>query len=169
MSATRPIRPRGLAALASGAPVECGDLAVDATQLDRSLAPRMHQCSRGRSYSRGRGGGSVPWFDLNENELRQYRITTREPDGLDTGGPSGLPRRAKWRRRRPFTDLARRRLVRWRCTTSNSPGPHGDPIHAWFVSPPGVAARSTPVAVTLWGTAAAAACPLSISRCRRPG
>lgn len=42
-------------------------------------------------------------------------------------------------------------------------GARGDPIHAWFVSPPGVAARSTPVAVTLWGTAAAAACPLSLA------
>jgi cephalosporin-C deacetylase-like acetyl esterase len=30
-------------------------------------------------------------------------------------------------------------------------GPRGDPIHAWFVSPPGVAARSTPVAVTFVG------------------
>jgi cephalosporin-C deacetylase len=30
-------------------------------------------------------------------------------------------------------------------------GARGDPIHAWFVSPPGVAARSTPVAVTFVG------------------
>jgi hypothetical protein len=54
----------------------------------------------------------------------------------------------------------RRRILRGRTETRFTLG---------FVSPPGVAAQSTPVAVTLWGTAAAAACPLSISRCRRPG
>ena len=112
----------------------------------------------------------MPWYDLPLEQLREYRTSTQEPEGLDDW----------WARRIE----AARALARPPVLTPHQPrlydpvevydvefsGGGGDPIRAWYLRP-----RDTPAAPmssSSSATAAAAArrpstccCPRSATRC----
>jgi cephalosporin-C deacetylase len=81
----------------------------------------------------------VPWFDLPEDELRTYRCTTPEPDGLDEWWARRLAEAravaepAVLRRHQPATYGP---LPVWDVEFS---GAGGDRIRGWYLRPPGSA------------------------------
>jgi cephalosporin-C deacetylase len=92
----------------------------------------------------------MPWYDLPLEQLREYRTTTAEPDGLD----------AWWQRRldearalaTPVT-LARHEPELYaplEVYDAEFSGAGGDRIRAWYVRPPGPSA-SAPVMVRFIG------------------
>jgi cephalosporin-C deacetylase len=92
----------------------------------------------------------VPWFDLPERELRKYRTTTAEPDGLDAWWDNQL---AHARAKASPSTLRRYRPEAYgpaEVYDVEFSGAHGDVIRAWYVRPP-AAGRPTPLAVAFVG------------------
>jgi cephalosporin-C deacetylase-like acetyl esterase len=92
----------------------------------------------------------VPWFDLPERELRKYRTTTAEPDGLDAWWDNQL---AHARAKASPSTLRRYRPEAYgpaEVYDVEFSGAHGDVIRAWYICPP-AAGRPTPLAVAFVG------------------
>jgi cephalosporin-C deacetylase len=92
----------------------------------------------------------VPWFDLPERELRKYRTTTAEPDGLDAWWDNQL---AHARAKASPSTLRRYRPEAYgpaEVYDVEFSGAHGDVIRAWYIRPP-AAGRPTPLAVAFVG------------------
>lgn len=93
----------------------------------------------------------MPWYDLTEPELREYRCTTTEPDGLDDWWTARLDEaRAAAKpirvdRYRPRTYGA---LPVWDVEFS---GAGGDPIRGWYLRPPNSGDEPLPCVVTFVG------------------
>ena len=93
----------------------------------------------------------MPWFDLPPEQLRQYRTTTAEPDGLDDW----------WGRRLAEARAAVQppRLTRYEPGTYGPlevydvefSGAHGDRVRGWYLRPPGSGGQRVPVVVKFIG------------------
>ena len=93
----------------------------------------------------------MPWFDLPPEQLRQYRTTTAEPDGLDDW----------WGRRLAEARAAVQppRLTRYEPGTYGPlevydvefSGAHGDRVRGWYLRPPGSGGQRMPVVVKFIG------------------
>jgi len=92
----------------------------------------------------------MPWFDLPEDQLRAYRVSTVEPDGLDAWWMRHLDRARE--RATPVTS------VRYAAETYGPvevydvefSGAGGDRIRGWLLRPP-ASSDPVPVAVTFIG------------------
>lgn len=93
----------------------------------------------------------MPWFDLPLEQLRRYRTTTAEPDGLDDW----------WGRRLAEARAAVQppRLTRYEPGTYGPlevydvefSGAHGDRVRGWYLRPPGSGGQRMPVVVKFIG------------------
>lgn len=91
----------------------------------------------------------MPWFDLSEAELRDYRISTPEPDDLDAFWADRLAEAAAAATPPTLTRHAEDAYGAVRVHDVEFSGARGDRIRGWFLQPPG--ARDVPVVVTFIG------------------
>ena len=88
----------------------------------------------------------MPWFDLSEAELRDYRTSTPEPDDLDAFWAARLAEAAA---PPTLTRHAEDAYGAVRVHDVEFSGARGDRIRGWFLQPPGVG--DAPVVVTFIG------------------
>ncbi len=91
----------------------------------------------------------MPWFDLSEPELRDYRTSTREPDDLDAFWAARLAEATEAAAPPTLTRHAEDAYGAVRVHDVEFSGARGDRIRGWFLQPPG--ARDVPVVVTFIG------------------
>lgn len=91
----------------------------------------------------------MPWFDLSEPELQDYRITTPEPDDLDGFWAARLAEAADAAAPPTLTRHAEDAYGAVAVYDVEFSGARGDRIRGWFLQPPG--ARDVPVVVTFIG------------------
>ncbi|HYF74633.1 MAG TPA: acetylxylan esterase [Nocardioides sp.] len=91
----------------------------------------------------------MPWFDLSEAELQDYRTSTAEPDDLDGFWAARLAEAADAARPPTLTPHAEDAYGAVRVYDVEFSGARGDRIRGWFLQPPG--ARDVPVVVTFIG------------------
>jgi len=91
----------------------------------------------------------MPWFDLSEPELHDYRITTPEPDDLDGFWAARLAEAADAAAPPTLTRHAEDAYGAVAVYDVEFSGARGDRIRGWFLQPPG--ARDVPVVVTFIG------------------
>ncbi len=91
----------------------------------------------------------MPWFDLPEAQLREYRTTTTEPDDLDAFWAARLAEAAAAATPTVLTRHAEDAYGAVRVHDVEFSGARGDRIRGWFLQPPG--ARDVPVVVTFIG------------------
>jgi cephalosporin-C deacetylase len=94
----------------------------------------------------------MPWFDLPEDQLRAYRISTTEPDGLDAWWAARLDEAREAATPPTFTRYAEKAYGPVEVYDVEFSGARGDRIRAWFLRPAqGTTSGPVPVAVTFIG------------------
>ena len=93
----------------------------------------------------------MPWFDLPEDELRRYRITTAEPPQLDSWWSDQLADAASLAQKTTLTAYEPETYGPVRVYDAEFSGAHGDRIRGWFLEPPHRGDEPVPVVVTFIG------------------
>lgn len=91
----------------------------------------------------------MPWFDLSEPELQDYRIATPEPEDLDGFWAARLAEADAAATPTTLTRHAEDAYGAVAVYDVEFSGARGDRIRGWFLQPPG--ARDVPVVVTFIG------------------
>jgi cephalosporin-C deacetylase len=93
----------------------------------------------------------VPWVDLTELELREYRIATAEPDGLDAWWSERLDRARSLARPVTLDRYGSEIYGPLEVYDVEFSGAGGDRIRGWYLRPAGSSGRRLPVMVTFGG------------------
>src|ERR1700722_11590889 len=83
----------------------------------------------------------MPWYDLPLEQLREYRTSTQEPDGLDDWWARQIDAARAVARPAALTPPQPRRYAPTEVYDVESSGGGGDRIRAWYLRP-----RDTPAA-----------------------
>ena len=91
----------------------------------------------------------MPWFDMPLQQLREYRTSTPEPEGLDEWWAKRLEAARAQARPAMFTPHEPDVYAPFEVSDVEFSGADGDPIRAWYIKPAGAA--SAPVVVKFIG------------------
>lgn len=90
----------------------------------------------------------MPWFDLSEAELRDYRISTAEPDDLDEFWSTRISRARELAEPTKLTRYAPESYGEMPVYDVEFSGAGGDRIKGWYLRPAGTEGKRLPVVVT---------------------
>src|SRR5690348_14576263 len=91
----------------------------------------------------------MPWYDMPLQQLREYRTSTPEPEGLDEWWAKRLDADRDQARPATFTAYEPELYAPFAVSDVEFSGAGGDPIRAWYIKPAGEA--SAPVVVKFIG------------------
>ncbi len=104
--------------------------------------------AEGRNES---GAPPMPWFDLSEPELRDYRISTEEPADLDAWWQARLAEARAADTGTTLTRYAPEAYGPVEVYDVEFSGARGDRIRGWYLRPPAPAGADLPIVVTFVG------------------
>jgi cephalosporin-C deacetylase len=93
----------------------------------------------------------MPWFDLPESELSDYRTTTPEPDGLDQWWQARLDEARAAAKPTTLARYAPEAYGPVEVSDVEFSGARGDRIRGWYLRPAGAGDTALPVVVTFIG------------------
>src|SRR3954454_8093224 len=93
----------------------------------------------------------MPWFDLPEDQLRTYRVSTTEPEELDAWWTRQLDRAREAASPTTYARYAADAYGPAEVYDVEISGARGDRIRGWLLRPPAGATGAVPVAVTFIG------------------
>jgi cephalosporin-C deacetylase len=93
----------------------------------------------------------MPWFDMPEDQLRTYRLSTVEPEGLDAWWTRRLDRAREAASATTWTRYAADTYGPVEVYDVEFSGARGDRVRGWFLRPAAGSTGPVPVAVTFIG------------------
>ena len=94
---------------------------------------------------------AMPWFDLPEEQLKEYRTATAEPAGWTSGGGCGWMRPARAAREPILTRYEAGTYAPVEVYDAEFSGAGGDRIRAWYLRPAGGPETGRPTVVKFIG------------------
>ena len=93
----------------------------------------------------------MPWFDMPEDQLRTYRLSTVEPEGLDGWWTRHLDHAREAASPTTWTRYAADTYGPVEVYDVEFSGARGDRVRGWFLRPAASSTGPVPVAVTFIG------------------